>query len=1154
MDEEKLEYSFTGDVSSLRQATEQAIDLLDKYGDQIKRLTDANAFGKNVKAAKSFNAAYSGTTKAVDTLVKKLGTLSDVRIAPRSNESQQLSSGIGSVQTVLNSMVSATQLTTAEVRNLTSQLKSAKQSFVDSGDGIDTLVKKELKFQQTLENVSAKSQKLRDTLDSVKSRVSGVFDPLLSKLNSLKAPFAQISQRAQSFKDIAANAFNRVSRLAEACTSAFRRVQQSEDDAGSSADRVGRAHAGLANILERLRNLFRKETEAIDAEDRELEDKNNTLRDSTSFHSRLMNILQRLGAMFRRESNNVKLFSGNLHAVTNITNLARKGLLALTGVRISDWLASAVKESISYVENLNLFTVAMGKSIDVGLDFVDTMSEIYGMDPSNLYRYAGYFYQLTDAIGMADRASAVLSLSLTKSANDIASLFNIDIQTVVDNLASGMQGMSRAVRKYGMDIRTVTLQQTAYNYGITDQVESMSEANRMALRYLTMMEQVRSATHQVTTVTDDANVIMGDFARTIESPANQLRIFKEQVTQLGRAIGNFLVAPLQTALPLINGFIMALRTALTVFANLAGFTTDFGGSAPELEDGADAVAGIGDAAAATAKKVKSLLGPFDELNILSANAGAADAGGMDILDPALEAAIAGMDLNLESIRMKANQVRDELLQFFGFDYVDVLNIDTGEYESQLQWFAEALQQNLVDKFPQWTGTINALFENWTSIITSFKGVFKSIVGVIDLVRSKLGAFASGLNLDPKFADGIGSLADNLDRISTWITEHSDLLANLTIIIGSIVAAFGAFNAVSGIVSGLSSAFGTIVTVVSKASSVFSAVSGAIGGLSAPVLLIVAGILALVAAFIYLWNTSDSFKEAVIEGVQSLVQVLQNFWGSILQPILQRLGTAMSQLWESALKPVIQRVIDIIGQLVELLMALWNNVLAPLVNWLVTSLGPSIADVFGDAFDIISVVIGNIISIIDGLLQILSGVLEFLTGVFTGDWEKAWNGLVNIFVGIGNTLISVFELVINGIINLVNAGISLIVNGIRGLINMVLGAVEGIAGLLGFNLNIKLEGTVPQIPPVSIPRIPAMATGGVVTGPTAAFIGEGRYDEAVIPLGNSPQMQDMIDRIVDATAKRDTDEPIQVNVYIGNEKVAEYMTRAERKRRLQTNGG
>ena len=137
---------------------------------------------------------------------------------------------------------------------------------------------------------------------------------------------------------------------------------------------------------------------------------------------------------------------------------------------MADTLADSVKESISYVENLNLFTVAMEDSVEAGKEFVSTVQELYGMDPSSIMRYAGNFYQLSDAIDAPAAASERMSLGLTKAAIDVASLFNMPIETVMGNFSSGMQGMTRAVRKYGIDIRVATLRTAALEVGLDGNV------------------------------------------------------------------------------------------------------------------------------------------------------------------------------------------------------------------------------------------------------------------------------------------------------------------------------------------------------------------------------------------------------------------------------------------------------------------------------------------------------------------------------------------------------------------------------------------------------------------------------------------------------------------------------------------------------------
>ena len=914
-----------------------------------------------------------------------------------------------------------------------------------------------------------------------------------------------------------------------------------------------------------------------------------TAKKSQKSFQDLKKSLNSLGSSFSSVSKQTKGLTSNLKSLSGIGSVVSRALSGLVGVKISDWLAEATKESITYVENLNLFRVAMGQSADQGQKFIDTMSELYGMDPSNLYRYSGYFYELTDAIGMTDSASATLSLSMTKAANDIASLFNIDIETVVNNLASGMQGMSRSVRKYGMDIRAVTLQQTALAYGLTEQVENMSEADRMALRYLTMMDQVKNATSQVVDETVQASGVMGDFARNIETPANQLRIFKEQVSQLGRAIGNFLLPTLSKLLPVINGVIMAIRTVLTFLSALTGFKIDFAPVSSGAANTAKAFNGVADAAggaAKAAKELKKTLAPFDEINLLQApneDTGGGGGGGSagDILNPALAEAIQNMSLSLEDIEMKANKVRDSLLKFFGFDYVEVFNPDTGEYEKKLQWFANQFEANLINKFPQWSKTIEALFDNWNSIIDSIKNLFSSLGDVVLAVRDKVKAFIDSLNLDETFANSISSLADTVNNFANWITEHAGQIADFTLKVVGLFTAFKAFRTIQTYIKPL-------ITLGTQLAPVISQLSGFL----APILAIVASIALLyknsesfAGSFKNLFGTIVSSFEPIVESVENLVQriwkSLEDLWrdhiqlmveriGSALAPILDTLGvlwatvstifqsimdmlgtlwetvvspilgaladaitalmSVFKKLWEEAIGPVIERVLQslpdlfnntikpiiekvgaIVAGLVEIILALWTDVIAPLLDWLMDALGPSIRNLLSSIWDIVSNVVTSMIGILGGVFDILRGIIDFLVGVFTYDWQRAWNGIKEIFAGIWNTFAKIVETVLNVIISAINGVISLLWSALQAFVNGILSTVNRVAGILGYTVNLEWGSPPPAIGYVNIPTI-AMASGGVVTGPTNALIGEGRYDEAVIPLGNSPQMNEFADTI------------------------------------------
>lgn len=1086
-DTESVVYEYIGDVTSLRKATEQAIGFLDSYQKHIDRISTDGGFGKSVKATKSFQTAVKSATKDVSAMQSKLKSVTDVKLFSGTDVQKQIAESLSGLAQVQTKLQSVTGLTTKEVQALTAQLKSSRQSLQASSAGVDTLVAKEVKFQQTLENTRNRVSQFRDSLDSIRTRVSSVFDPLISRLNSLRNPFARVVQTVQVFKDKAANAFGRISQMASTVSSAFRRVSNAEDDASAAATRATRAHSGLSSVIEHMRSLFSRETKEIETEDDSLDRKNKTLNSSTRNHRSLGSVILNLLGIFNRESMSIINMSTQLGNMARSSNLARNALRGLTGVQLGRWLQESVKQSIAYVENLNLFQVATGEAYEESLKFINSMSELYGMDPSNLMRYAGNFYQLADAISMPDEASAALSLGLTKATNDIASLFNVDIETVFENLSSGMQGMSRAVRKYGMDIRTTTLQQTALSLGLTEQVENMSEANRQGLRFITMMQQANNAS--------------GDFARTIETPANQLRIFKEQVTQLGRAIGNFLIGPLATAIAYINGFVMALRMVLQFIGSVIGVVNSFfGGSGSNntektLDNVARGVGGVGGAAKEATKELKKMLAPFDELTLLQepetdlgSSGGGGGGGSSDLgaLDPAVLKAIEEMQWKLDEVEMKAVKVRNAILAFLGFKVED---------GTILSWDASVLEENLINKFPQWTKTIQAVFDNWSGIVDGFKAVFVSMGHVLQAVWDKTISFIKKFINDDSVSSFISNLSTNLQNLAGWIDKNAGGIANFVI-------AFGLLRSLSPIIGIVSS----LVQHLSGLTKLLPALSGALAGVTAPMAAWAALISVIGIALADLLMHNEEFRDKVGAAWDSLVQVLSDLWTSILQPILSSVVDTALNIYEGTIKPIVEQIATII-------LTLWSDILQPVLSWLIKSLGPSISDIANFILGVIEWVFNNIGGVISGLLQMIQGIIDFIAGVFSGDWSRAWQGIVDVFAGLFNAVGSVVVAVMNAVITVINGAISAVYNAVVAVINLVLEAVNAIAGALGFTLELGINAQAPQIPYIQAPKV-AMATGGVVTSPTNALIGEGRYDEAVVPLGNSPQMKQFADSVAD----------------------------------------
>lgn len=434
----------------------------------------------------------------------------------------------------------------------------------------------------------------------------------------------------------------------------------------------------------------------------------------------------------------------------------RKAFKALMANRIGKYLSDSIKESISYIERLNLFRVAVGDSADEMTRFINKMSEALGLDSSTLIKTTGVFRLLASSIGLANEQADLLAKNFTKAAVDIASLYELPVADAVEKLRAGLVGLPKPLRDIGIVLTVARLEQEAMALGITESVRNMSEANKVGLRYIAVMKQMKAA--------------MGDFANTIESPANQLRIMQEQLTRLSRAVGNLFINTLAKILPYLNGFIMALRSIIELLANLLGYQDIvFEGT---VKDAANGMWDMADATSETVAEMKKLQAPFDELNILTDDTDlGVGMGGIDLgeMDPRIIAAMKEYDNLMDSARMKANDIRDRIMEILGF--TKQINEATGEitWTWNFQDMLEGLKQVpgiLIDWWTQaspgeklaaifvtgWVGWL--LSKGIALLLTPFKALGKLLWAIIGPLLAKLGSLITGAIT--KFTAGIGA--------------------------------------------------------------------------------------------------------------------------------------------------------------------------------------------------------------------------------------------------------------------------------------------------------------------------------------------------------------------------------------------------------------
>lgn len=271
------------------------------------------------------------------------------------------------------------------------------------------------------------------------------------------------------------------------------------------------------------------------------------------------NAFNRLPSNIRRTVNATNtLPDANQRASKSYVDLWAKSRMAMNTIRLAARaIASWITESNIYVENLNLFTASMGKYATEAKSFAEQVGEIMGIDPGEFMRNQGVFMTITEGFGVASERAYIMSKNLTQLGYDLSSFFNISFADSMQKLTSGISGELEPLRRLGYDLSQARLKAVALSLGIKESFNDMTQAEKVQLRYYAIMTQVTKA--------------QGDMARTLNAPANQLRILKSQLVQAARALGNIFIPALNMVLPYAIALAKAIRIIADSIANIVGF-------------------------------------------------------------------------------------------------------------------------------------------------------------------------------------------------------------------------------------------------------------------------------------------------------------------------------------------------------------------------------------------------------------------------------------------------------------------------------------------------------------------------------------------------------------------------------------------------------
>ncbi len=506
----------------------------------------------------------------------------------------------------------------------------------------------------------------------------------------------------------------------------------------------------------------------------------------SAFPSRIQRLItstERYNSTVRRATTHTGLFGKALGGLkfAVVWQMAR---------RVGSMLGTVITESNEYQENMNLFTVAMGKYAESALEYGETVSEVLGIDLSDWIRNQGVFNTLLTGFGdTADRA-ALMSKNLTQLGYDLSSFFNISVEDSMQKLQSGISGELEPLRRLGYDLSQARLEAVALSLGIDKSVSSMTQAEKAELRYYAIMTQVTTA--------------QGDLARTLEAPANQLRILKAQVEMAGRAIGNIFIPALNAILPYGIAVVQIIREIANAIASLFGFQmtevdysgiTSAGVGAGELADNLDDAAGA-------AKKLKQYTAGFDELNVFSpdtasgSGVGAGGGSGFEFALPEYDFLGNAVTNRVDEIKkMLENTLADITVMISGFSLaVGAILVLTG---ANIPLGLGLMAAGAV-------GLAATIGLNWNGMSEQLANTLALITGVVGGFMLALGAIMafSGANVPLGIAlMALGAVSLATAAVVNWHSSDQNITDALTTITGILAGAslaVGAMLALTGV--------------------------------------------------------------------------------------------------------------------------------------------------------------------------------------------------------------------------------------------------------------------------------------------------------------------------------------------------------------------
>lgn len=567
-------------------------------------------------------------------------------------DSAKASNSIESLVNSMNRLRESISFDTAKLSNIASGIRSISDAATGFKGGksseITSMVRALNKFSgvdaNSIHGISSAVRDLASGIASVKAVDTSGLTSMVSALSkiggkastqatkNLPALSAQLQNFVRQMNKIGALNFD-MTNMSNLVTSISR--------LGSVAS--GRAVTNIPLLADNLKYLFE------------------TLSKAPNVSSNIIQMTQALGNLSNRSggaisglNTSISSLSGSFLGFKTSTGKALIGLKSFTRQILSSMgiylglygairgIKNAIDISSALTEVQNVVDVTFGDMSKKVNDFAQDSIRQFGMSELTLKQTASRFQAMGTAmgidsslikkaneflnkqtdgyIGLSD-SMADVSLNLTKLTADMASLYNIDQDVVSQDLAAIFTGQTRPLRDYGLDLTQATLKEWAMKQGLDSDIASMSQAEKTMLRYQYVLANTQTA--------------QGDFARTADSWANQIRILKQSFEQLGSVIGGALINAFKPFVKALNSVLLVVISFVTKVTNALGaifgwkYEDSGAGLADSFSDAAESAGDVADNTGQAAKNIDKMnkgVRQFDELKLITTNDGSGKKG------------------------------------------------------------------------------------------------------------------------------------------------------------------------------------------------------------------------------------------------------------------------------------------------------------------------------------------------------------------------------------------------------------------------------------------------------------------------------------------------------------------------------------------------